>query len=254
MIRSTRSSVSVLAGALALVALSGCSGGDGKSTPTSEDYDDVAQSLTAVITVQAGGGELGSMADTANLALGVTPNDVSVDADGTFGAARAGLHYSYAVTCTDATGAKLPKCGATANVADATVGWNGELTLPNLEATVDRSGHWTLSGLQTGAPTLDGNGTFDLDAHFTSLFRNESGTAHLSFTSAYAAVHFGGPDHRPDAGTIHYAVQASHAGTSGQASFAIDATLTFNADGSAKLVLDGAHVYAITSAGWLVKV
>jgi hypothetical protein len=45
-----------------------------------------------------------------------------------------------------------------------------------------------------------------------------------------------------------------HGGTSGQASFAIDAVLTFNADGSAKLVLDGANAYVISTAGWLVKV
>jgi hypothetical protein len=148
----------------------------------------------------------------------------------------------------------MTKCGATANVADATVGWNGQLSLPNLDATVDRSGHWTLTGIQSGAPILDGSGTFDFDAKFTSIFRNESGAAHLSFTSQYDAVHFGGADHRPDAGTVHYAVQASHAGSAGDASFAIDAVLTFNADGSAKLVLDGVHAYAVTTVGLVVKI
>ena len=77
----------------------GCSSSN--STPTSNDYDDLAQA-TAALSVQAGGGgEIGSMYASANLAVGITPGNVTVDASGSFNEVQAGVDYTFAISCTD---------------------------------------------------------------------------------------------------------------------------------------------------------
>jgi hypothetical protein len=234
----------------------GCS--SGKSTPTSNDYDDVAQS-TAALTVQAGGGgEIGSMSASASLAVGVTPGNVSVNASGTFDELQAGVDYTFTIACTDASGAALSHCGPTTNDAQASVGWSGDLTLPGFSATVDRQGSWTLTGVQTGTVTFNGSGSFTFASQFQSAFRNEMATANLTYSGSYDAVTFVTAAKHATGGTAHYTVNASESSssTSGQSSgsFSIDVLVTFNLDGSATLTLDGSHAYAVSASGTVTKI
>jgi hypothetical protein len=234
----------------------GCS--SAKSTPTSNDYDDVAQA-TAALSVQAGGGgEIGSMYASANLAVGITPGNVTVDASGSFNELQAGVDYTFTISCTDVSGAVLSHCGPTTNDAQASVSWSGDLSLPGFTATVNRQGNWTLSGVQLGAATFNGSGSFTFATQFQSLWRNEQASANLSYASSYNGVTYSTVAQHATGGSIHYTVDASDAtsGTNGQSSgsFTIDALLAFNPDGSATLTLDGAHTYSISASGVVIKI
>jgi hypothetical protein len=245
--------------ALAVVAALGAAGCSGASSaPTSHDYDDVAQSTAALMVNVSGGGDIGSMSAAASLAAGVTPAGVSVDASGHYGAVNAGLSYSYALSCTAASGAALPRCGPTTNGAQASVTWSGDLTLPSLTATVGRQGSWTLGGVQTGTVTFDGHGSFTFAAQLQSLFRNETASVNLSYDATYDALTFVPALEHATGGSVHYTVNVSHdaSGANGQsaASFSIDALLVFKADGSATLTLDGSHVYAVSAFGAVTKI
>ncbi|HEY2510604.1 MAG TPA: hypothetical protein VGI39_07105 [Polyangiaceae bacterium] len=234
----------------------GCSSNN-TSKPTASDYDDVAQSLSVVVTAQGSGGETGSIAASASLASGVTPANVSVNAKGTFDSASAGLDYQFSVTCTDAKG-QANACGPATDDASADVTWSGNLSLPNLTASVERSGQYTLTGVQSGTATFNGAGSFTFDSQFVSLFRNEQVKNHLSLSSSYSNVTFDESAKYVTGGTVHYTVDATRdaAGTSGtkDANFAIDAVLAFQADGSALLTLDGTAQYKVGASGVVVKI
>ena len=234
----------------------GCSGSS--STPTSNEYDDVAQSTAALVITASGGGEIGSMYDSASLAVGVTPGDVNVNASGTFGAVTAGVTYTFTVSCTDASGAAMSHCGPATNDALASVSWSGDLTLPNFNATVSRQGNWSLSGVQTGTATFGGSGSFTFASQFESIFRNEQTSTNLDYSASYNAVTYDTAAHHATGGSIDYTINASHAasGTSAQsnASFSIDAVVAFNADGSATITLDGTHAYTLTTGGLVIKI
>ena len=235
----------------------GCSSSN--STPTSNDYDDVAQSTAALVATPGGGGELGSMSASADIAIGTTPINVTVSGSGSFSSVQAGVTYSFDLSCTDAGGASLAHCGPTTNTAKADVSWSGNLTIPSYTASVTRNGSWTLAGLQTGTATFSGNGSFTFNSNFTSTFRNEQASANLDYSATYNAIVYNMAAHHPTSGSAHYTVNASRAAssTSGSSSrsFSIDALVTFAADGSATLTLDGAaHSYHVSASGTVIKI
>ncbi len=242
--------------AVTAIGTEGCS--SGKSTPTSNDYDDVAQSTAALTVTAAGGGEIGSMATSASLALGVTPGDVTLNAAGAFGTVTAGVDYTFTVSCTDSSGAALAHCGTTTNNAHADVTWSGDLTLPGFSANVARQGDWTLSGVQTPTVTFDGTGSFTFASQFASAFRNEQASVNLAYSASYDGVTFAPASHHATGGTIHYTVDATRAASStsgsSNAAFSVDALVTFNPDGSANLTLDGSHSYSISANGVVIKI
>jgi hypothetical protein len=246
-------SFAVAATALAAV---GCSSAN--TTPTSNDYDDVAQSTAALVATASGGGELGSMYDSASIAIGITPLDVSVNASGSFDGNHAGVTYNFAVSCTDAGGASVAHCGAATNDATASVSWTGNMSLPSFTADVTRNGNWSLTGLQSGTATFNGTGTFTLASTFSSAFRNETASTNLSYAATYSSITYGMLSHQATGGSVHYTIDASHAASStsvsSNGSFSIDAVLTFAAGGGGTLVLDGSHKYLVSSAGGVLKI
>jgi hypothetical protein len=256
---SSRSLALSAASAVVLAGLSsaGCSGAS-TSTPTSNDYDDVAQSTAALVVTANGGGEIGSISDSASLALGVTPSDVSLNASGSFGADHAGVTYTFDVTCTDASGAALAHCGPTTNAATASVDWSGNLTLPNLQADVTRHGNWTITGVQTGTSTFNGTGDFTFASTFTSAFRNATASTNLTYNATYSSIVYVAASHQVTSGSIHYTVDASRAAssTNGQSNtnLAIDAVVTFGAGGGATITLDGSHSYQVSATGVVIKI
>lgn len=241
-----------------VTAVSGLGCSSGNSTPTSSQYDDVAQTTGAIVIQANGGGELGTMAESASLAVGVTPIGATVNASGVCGSSHAGLDYSLTVTCSDVHGAALAHCGPTTDAAQANVTWDGTLSLPNLSAQVNRSGSWTLTGLQSSTATFNGNGTLHFDAQFQSMFRNAMATANLDYAATYSAITYDTTLHHATGGSAHYTIDGSHAASStdgtSNGSFAVDAVVTFKADGSATITLDGTHTYQLTTAGLVIKI
>jgi hypothetical protein len=246
-----------LVSAVVLTALGAVGCSSSNATPTSNDYDDVAQSTAAIIATPGGGGEIGSMSDVATIAVGVSPGDVTLDAQGSFSGVLAGVTYAFTVSCTDALGNALPHCGATTNAAQASVSWTGKLEVPDYSATVTRSGNWNVTGVQTGTATFNGTGSFDYASQFTSTFRNEQASANLSYNASYNGVVYDESSHLVTGGTVNYTISASGlaSSTNGQASgsFTINAVATF-ANGSATLTLDGSHTYLVSAAGIVTKV
>jgi hypothetical protein len=224
-------------------------------TPTAQEYDDLAQHVGSTTATGNGGGELASMQDALELSIGVMPLGLSLDLQGHVNGSRAGLTYDYQVTCTDAGGTKLATCGATTDKADVQVAWNGMLALPHLSATIDRKGHWTLAGLTTTTPRLDGDGSFTFDSDVTSILDpGAHATYHLTYDAHYDDVVFDA-SHAPVSGEIHYTVHAQHMDANSSGAFDVDAVITFTGNGHADLVLDGDHHYTLDLAtGVVIKV
>ena len=245
----------VLSSLLSLaVAASGCSSNDGdaSSTPaTTDDYDDVAQAMSSVVATTGGGGEVGSLADSADLSVGIVPLGVTLSATGTFAGNRVGLNYAYKLTCTDVNGTVLGACGLATDEARVAVDWSGQLTVPNLSATVMRQGNWTLLGLQTDMVSFGGSGTFSFDAAFQSAFRPAMASFHLDYDASYEGITMQRALHRLTAGAIHYTVKAARTASTNtaatNATFDMTADLAFNTDGTATLTLDGSHRYSVNT-------
>lgn len=218
---------------------------------TDEDYDDVAQSLGVVVSTGNGGGEVASLSDSTDLAVGVAPLGITLKASGEFNGSRAGLSYDYALTCSGASGQQLSKCGAETDTAKVSVAWSGDLALPHFSAAVDREGTWQLTGVQSGTAVFSGSSSFEADAEFQAAWRNIRRHYHLSYRATYDAITVQRAPRQIVSGSVHYDVAASRkaSSTSGssEATFDVSADLTF-ASGSAELVLDGSHRYTLNVA------
>lgn len=245
---------SILLAPIFVLATAACSGSDDSSAShaTNDDYDDVAQSLGALVATNGGGGDVGSLSDSADLAVGVAPFGIQVNASGKFGGDRLGVTYDYSLTCKDGQGQTLAQCGPTTDQATVDVNWSGNLGLPNFSAALERHGQWQLSGIQSNTVTFDGNGTFSFDARFQSL-RNVEREYHLSYTAEYGAVLLQRLPRMVKGGSVHYDVTAERKASSkrgeSRATFKMDAKLTFDENGNATLTLDGSHHYSVNATG-----
>lgn len=247
---------------LSVGVVAGCSSSNSK--PTQEEYDDTAQAIGSTTATSnggsSGGGDVASMSDSVQLALGVTPAGLTLSGSGAgqFNGSKLGLNYAYSLTCTTA-GATAP-CGVTTDTATAQVDWSGNLTTDAVTASVTRDGKWTLSGLQTSTVSFSGDSTFTFDATLKSIFRPGVTTTYNFDTSAhYDAVKVDKGSHTVVSGTASFDVSAKHMVTGSSnnvdASFSVTADLTFNSDGTASLVLDGTQHYTIhLDTGIVVKV
>lgn len=231
---------------LAVTSFAGCSSSD---TPTADDYDDVAQALTAVTVTDDASGDTGAMADAASIAHGDGKLTLKVDANGKYSGNHLGLSYDYTATCSDAAGAKQEACDRTTDKAQIAVSWSGDLKLPRLSAAVMREGNWQLSGLQSDEVTFGGDSDFTLDAQMQSLFRSVTRTYKVSYTANYNSVVFDRETHGFKSGTVTYTIDAERTATGSrgdsEAQFDIDGELVFNGDGTAKLTLDRTASYNV---------
>lgn len=254
--------ISLITGALLGVGMvaAGCSSSNSK--PTAEEYDDTAQAIASTTATSnggsSGGGDVVSLSDSAQLALGVTPAGLTLSAGGHFDGSKLGLDYSYTLTCTTA-GAKAP-CGPTTDSATADVKWSGNLNTDVVTASVTRDGMWTLSGLQTSTISFSGDSSFTFDATLHSIFRpGVTATYNFDTSAHYDAIKIDKGSHAVIAGSASFDVSAKHmvTGTNNNvdASFSVNAELTFNSDGTASLVLDGTQHYTVhLDTGVVVKV
>lgn len=237
---------------LAALALAGCA----HNQPTEDEYNDVAQAIGSTTSTGDGGGEVGSFADSARLALGDMPSGLTLAADGHVTGEHFGLDYDYQLSCTDEGGQAQAVCDETTDAANVTLSWSGSIDLPNLSASVERTGDWTLSNIQSGAATFAGEGTFTFDISVQSIFRPVTSTYHLDYDARYNAILLNAA-YRPVGGSVHYSISAEHTvtGARGEAngSFDVEADVVFNADGTASITLDGSHHYHLDLSSGMVS-
>ncbi|MEY4576016.1 MAG: hypothetical protein RL701_719 [Pseudomonadota bacterium] len=240
---------------LATTVAAGCSSTD---TATEADYDDVAQSLSAVVTAGSSSGDIGAMFDATTVALGASEGlTFGANAQGAYSGNSFGLNYTYKGTCHDAAGALLAKCGSSTDDATIAVDWDGELSVLGLTASVERNGSWQLKNIQSSPVELSGTSEFTLEASLQSLFRNATRTYHLTYEAEYAGVELDRVARRIQAGTVHYSIDAERtvatARRESEANFHMDGVLTFTGDGKATLTLDKSFTYKIDPAKTTVE-
>lgn len=237
------------------LSIAACSSSN-QATP--EQYDATAQAIastTATSGGTSGGGDVASMADSASLALGVKPLDISITGEGQFQATRLGVTYNYSLTCKNVAGV-VSVCGPTTDQAAVSVSWSGNVTSENLDTSVTRNGDWTIAGLQTDTATFAGDSDFSFDL----TLRGPNSTATYSFdaSASYHAVRISTHEHKIIDGSASYDLAAHGTVTgsnSADASFEVHAELTFHADHTASLVLDGSQHYSLNlDTGVVVRV
>lgn len=238
------------------LSIAACSSSD---PPTREQYDATAQAIAMNTATSGGGGDVASMSDSVTIAQGATLDGFSLSGDGHFQGSRLGLDYSYAITCKNAAGVVGLCSAATTDQATVQVSWSGNLTTPNLQASVTRNGSWSITGLQSDTATFSGDSTLSLD---TTVHADSGATASYMFdaSASYDAVQIATQDRRVVGGSASFDVTA-HAqvtGTGGNntdKSFEVHAEITFHADHTADLVLDASQHYSLDlTTGLVVRV
>jgi hypothetical protein len=224
--------------------------------PTREEYDDTAQAIASTTATGGGGGDVASMSDSVTIALGTMPAGFSLSGSGQFRGSRLGVDYSYSIACENLAGAPLTLCDRTTNEATVDVAWSGNLDTQYVDASVTRSGTWTVTGLQTDTATFAGDSTFSFDATVHSIFRpGVTATYAFDASASYDAVRISTQQRQVVDGSASFDISARHTVTGGRndvdASFDVRAEITFHA-GTADLVLDGTQRYTINLASGLV--
>lgn len=240
------------------LSIAACSSSSTTTSPaTTADYEDTAQTI-ASSTVTGGSGGIGGgdvivLADALSLAQGRLPFGFLRDGDGHFHSDLLGVTHSFTITCKDAAGTVLAVCDATTDSATVTLMSSGNLMTPNLTASVDRQGTWTITGLKSATATFDGSSSFSLDTTLSSVFHpGVTATFMFDATAMYDAITISTADRQITGGSASFEVKA-HRTVTGTAmgsgdvdkSFDVHADLTFNADHTATLVLDGTHTFTI---------
>jgi len=237
------------------LSIAACS--SSSSPATTADYEDTAQAISSSTVTGGnggvGGGEVVAMADAMSIALGRMPLGFLRGTDGHFHGNRMGVDNNFTITCKDAAGTVLAACDKTTDSATVDVKWTGNLQTPNFTAAVDREGTWTITGLQSPTATINGDSSFSLDTTMTSIF-HQGVTSTYSFdtTATYNAIQIATQERQATGGSVSFEVKA-HRTVTGTAmgskdvdkSFDIHAELTFNADHTATLVLDGTHTFTL---------
>jgi hypothetical protein len=229
------------------------------SPPTRAQYDDTAQAIASTTATSGGGGDVGSMTDSVTIAQGAMPTGFTLMGDGHFQGTHLGLDYSYAIVCKSAAGAAGP-CSSTTDQASVDVAWSGNLSTTYVDASVMRNGSWSITGLSSDTATFNGSGTFSFDATVRSVFRpGAMATYSFDASAAYHAIRIATQQRQVIDGSANFdlSAQAQVSGTNhdSSASFDVHAQITFHADHTADLVLDGSQHYSLNlTTGGVVRI
>ena len=255
------------------LSITACTSSSTTSPATTTDYDDTAQAIAAqTVTTGSGGSSFGDVIvfhDALSLARGHLPLGILPDSDDDhhFHGDRMGVGNAFTITCKDASGAVQTACDSNTDSATITVMLKGSIQTPNFMSSVDREANFTVTGLQSMTATLDGDSSFSLNTTLNSVFHpGVTSTLMFDATASYKAITFASADHdNITGGSASFEVKAHRTVTgtgSGSGSnhdvdksFDVHADLTFNADHTATLVLDGVHTFKIDlTTGKLTKV
>src|SRR5262249_10818272 len=100
-------------------------------------------------------------------------------------------------------------CGPTTDQATVNVAWSGNLTSTNLDATMNRTGSWTITGLQSGTATFAGDSSFMFDATVRSSLRpGAAATYSFDASASYKAVKISTQDRKVVDGSASFDVSA----------------------------------------------
>jgi hypothetical protein len=246
-------------GLTSLLTVSACSSSSDHAV-TREEYDDTAQAIGTTTSSGSGGGDVAAMADVMIMARGEMPLGFTLTADGHVRGSRLGLDYNYALTCKDTAGTTLALCGPTTDRVDVSLTLTGDLATSNLDASLSRQGSWTVTGMQSATTKFDGNGSFDFAATIRSVFRPGVVTTYnFAYDASYDGVLIDSASHQAIGGSASFDASARHMVTgsnnNSDVTFAVAADITFKADHTATLVLDGDQQYSIDlTTGVVVRV
>jgi hypothetical protein len=233
--------------ASASLLFAACAGSDSRPL-TSEEYEELAQSIGGVVATGRGG-ELGAVSDSLSIARGNLPLGFRVSGSGEIEGEHGALVYSYDVTCRDAAGDEQPACDATTDRADVTAAWSGQLELPRFRIETERDGAWTLSGLQGDTAVFAGTSDFRVAVDVEPLFGPAVRSYDLAYAAEYEDIEVDVAARRITGGSAHLAVTGeltqSGNGQDEEVAFDVDVVLSFDGDSTATLVIDGDHRFQI---------
>ena len=239
------------------------------SQATTADYEDAAQTIASSTVMNGsggiGGGDVIVFADALSLARGRLPLGFLRIDDHHFHGNLMGVDHAVTITCKDAMGNALTACNSTTDSATITLKQTGSVTTQSFMASVDREGSFTITGLQSDTATFNGDSSFSLDTTLHSAFHpGVTSTFMFEATASYKAITIATADHQITGGAASFEVKAHRtvtgtgSGTDNHdidKSFDVHADITFNADHTATLVLDGTHTFTIDlTTGKIVKV
>ena len=230
------------------------------SPATAADYEDTAQTIaSSTVTGDNSGlnfGDIVVFRDALSIARGHLPLGFLRDSDNHCHGSHMGVGHDFTITCKDASGNTQTACNSMTDSATVTVKQTGSLTSTNMSFSIDREANFTLTGLQSATATFNGDSSFSLDESLMSVF-HQGVTRTLMFdaTAAYKAITIATADQTITGGSASFEVKAHRTVTgtgSGSGSnhdvdksFDVKADLTFNADQTATLVLDGTQTFKI---------
>lgn len=232
-------------GLVLCTGLAGCATSD---QPTDEEYDDIAQGVSMLVSES---GDVGSMNDSIDLALDDVPVGLSLEGSGTYEGDRGGLQYQYSIQC---DGGDV--CSSETDSATIEVDWSGELHTDRYDVLVTRTGSWSIDGLQSGTARFNGEGTFSLESHFEAINRDASRSYLFDYAASYSDILIDMESRKAVGGSASFEIYAARSASNDfrdvEAEFDVHAELTFNGDGTATLVLDGEHSYTLMLASGVI--
>lgn len=242
----------VLAGSLAVAGVGACSDDGDANEPamTAGDYDEVATTMGALVADE-NRGEPNAYGGAVLLARGVVPTDFQISGGIAIGELL-GFDYSFTVACRDGAGSEVTCGDDAAASAHIVVAWAGDWNSGDVVASSDFDGDWSLSGLDQDLIVLDGSA--DASASLTRT----TGTGgerswRVDYRATYNDVAIDADSRKAVSGSVSYDVQIDRSYSARtddvERHFSVDADVSFQADGTATLVLDGDQVYRMRRNG-----
>ena len=229
---------------------SGSDTGDVSTADRIQDYNDVAASLGANLSV----GELAAMIDSINMAYGRLPAGFTVTdgpdyqvLDGT----RGGLTVRYKLYCRDELDAFAP-CNGLENHAHVHPSYSGTVTSADTStAGIQRTASWIVRDLTLPSARLGGAGT---DAFATSL---PTGTYTFTVTDNLNHVLFAPTPVDPLGGSVDLTLTVQRnrpSSNPASRTFDVVASIAFTGSDTATIKLDSSEIYDLAlSTGAVVR-
>ena len=234
----------------------GSGGGDVSDADKQQDYNDVAASIAANLSV----GELPSMVDAVNMAYGRMPQGYTTtqktDSAGVsyelLDGSRGGVTIEYKLYCRDTADATVP-CNGAENHAHVKPIYTGSVTAASASIdSIQRSASWIVRDLGLPAARVGGTGTDNFASHLST-----GDYQIMAMDTLKNALFDPTTPTTPTAGTLDLTinVQRTRSGaTPADRSFAVSAHIAFTGPDAATITLDGAQNYALTvSTGAVTK-